>query len=408
TRTVALPQGGKAVISQHDADMMEGFLLDVDPRQQGGLYKMEKNQQGYVNQLQQHYQSAIDEDKKIDPATEEKISVPPLDNELQAILRPYQFEGVQWLFRHAVSTGAALLADDMGLGKTLQTLVFLQLWKNHQSGGQSPALIVCPASLLGNWHDEIEKFVPNMNALVMHGQKRKDYFSVMNAADIIITSYALLDKDVDHYSELKPSAIVLDEASAVRNPDTLAAKAVRKVMSPMRLAISGTPVENSVRDMWSIFQFLMPGYLGSREDFKRRYELPCQAEVPDFAALERLRWRTAPHMLRRTKSLVAKDLPPKIESVVWCDMSATQREYYRSIQQKGIAKMDSLRKQVGSEGARMQMLTLLLRLRQSCCDLRLLDDQLAEETLNQVSAKLARLMELLGEAIQGGHRVLVF
>jgi SNF2 family DNA or RNA helicase len=332
--------------------------------------------------------------------------VPNLPDDLQGILRDYQLDGVKWLYRRMLSEGAALLADDMGLGKTLQTLACLKLWKNN--GSKGPALVVCPATLLGNWRDEAAKFVPDLTVLVMHGPKRKEYFEVMEVADIIITSYALLDRDCKQYQKIDLGMMILDEASAIRNPDTRAAKAARKVNAPARIAITGTPVENGVRDLWSIFQFLMPTYLGSREDFRLRYELPCQAEVPDMAAMQRLRWRTAPFILRRTKSVVAKDLPPKLESIIWCDPSPMQKDQYQSILRRGAEKVEALRKQAGPDAGRMQMLTVLLRLRQSCCDLRLLNDELEGQSLADVSVKLARLMELLDEAQRGGHRVLVF
>lgn len=401
SRTMKLPRGGKAVVSQFDAEVMEGFLLDTDPRQQGGAYYFPRQQAAYLAQLNNHYRTGSAEDG-------EQADVPPLPESLESILRPYQKQGVEWLYRSAGRSGAALLADDMGLGKTLQTLAFIALWKRQHPG---PALVVCPATLLGNWRDEAAKFVPWLNVLVMHGAKRKDYFGVLDAADIIVTSYALLDRDADVYRGLGLSAVVLDEASAIRNPDTLAAKAARKMKAAARVAISGTPVENSVRDMWSVFQYLMPGYLGGREDFRRRYELPCAAGVPDAltrAAMQRLRWRTAPFMLRRTKDLVAKDLPPKIETVVWCDPSPLQEDHYRSILRHGADKVNAMRSQSGNEGARMQVLTVLLRLRQSCCDLRLLDKEMGKRPLAEVSSKLLMLMELLDEAIRGGHRVLVF
>ena len=400
SRTMTLPRGGKAVISHFDAEVMEGFLLDTDPKQEDGRFYFPAQQEAYLQRLRSHY--GKEEDRKEKP-------VPTLPEDLIGTLREYQSEGVAWLHRRAISEGAALLADDMGLGKTLQTLAFIQLWKTHgPAEAKGPALVVCPATLLGNWRDEAAKFVPDLNVLVMHGPRRKDYYEVMAVADIIVTSYALLEKDSEHYQKINLGALVLDEASAIRNPDTLAAKGARKVKAAVRIAITGTPVENSVRDLWSIYQFLMPGYLGGREDFRRRYELPCAAEVPDRAAMQRLRWRTSPFMLRRTKSRVAKDLPPKLESVVWCDPSPLQKDRYQSILRHGAEKVDELREQSGKDGARMQMLTVLLRLRQSCCDLRLLDDKLKGKSLMDVSTKLARLMELLDEAQRGGHRVLVF
>ncbi|MBT8043720.1 MAG: DEAD/DEAH box helicase [Verrucomicrobiae bacterium] len=407
SRTLPLPRGGKAVISRFDAEVMEGFLLDTDPRQEDGRYYFPAQQRDYIAQLRSHYG---DKDDRL------TCQVPQLPDDLEQTLRGYQKEGVAWMYQKISSDGnhgGVLLADDMGLGKTLQTLVWIKLWKNHRPKSVvGPALVVCPATLLGNWRDEARKFVPDLHVLVMHGSRRKDYFEVMAAADIILTSYALIDRDCEQYQQAELGAIILDEASAIRNPDTLAAKAVRKVSSASagaaRLAITGTPVENSVRDLWSIFQFLRPGYLGGREDFRRRYELPCAAEVPDRAAMQRLRWRTSPFMLRRTKLVVAKDLPPKIESVAWCDPSPLQKEQYQSILRHGAEKVGQLRQQAGKEGARMQMLTVLLRLRQTCCDLRLLDDAFAKSAMPDVSCKLARLMELLDEAQRGGHRVLVF
>lgn len=398
-RTVALPGGGKAVVSRFDAEVMEGFLLDTDPRQEGGHFYLPAAQEAYVKRLRGYYEGG-------GGAEDGVSSLPEGLGELEGVLRDYQREGVGWLYQRAMGEGAALLADDMGLGKTLQTLAFLKLWK--QKHPLAPALVVCPATLLGSWRDEAAKFVPGMNVLVMHGARRKDYYEVMSAADIIVTSYALLERDLGYYQRIELGVMVLDEASAIRNPDTLVAKAARKVQAATRIAITGTPVENSVRDLWSVFQFLLPGYLGGREDFRRRYELPCAAEVPDRAAMQRLRWRTEPFMLRRTKQEVAKDLPPKIESVVWCDPSPLQREHYEGILRYGAEKVDELRRKSGAEGARMQVLSVLLRLRQSCCDLRLLGEGLEKKSLADISVKLARLMELLDEAGRGGHRVLVF
>ena len=399
SRSISLPRGGKAVISSFDTEVMDGVLLDANPDQRDGGYYFPSQQAAYIKRLNSYYQSETE-------AEMVETVVPALPEDLEKTLRDYQKEGVQWLYRRAAGEGAALLADDMGLGKTLQTLAFLKLWQE-----KGTALVICPATLLGNWRDEAAKFVPGLSVLVMHGSKRKNYFEVVESTDIVITSYSLLDRDIKVYEKMDFGAVVLDEASAIRNPDTLAAKAVRKIKATARIAISGTPVENSVRDLWSIYQFLLPGYLGAREDFRQRYEIPCAAELQDpsaRAAMQRLRWRTEPFMFRRTKSLVAKDLPAKIESVVWCDPSALQKESYEAILRQGAEKVDMMRKQSGADGARMQMLTVLLRLRQTCCDLRLLDNKLSGESISDLSAKLVRLLELLEEARRGDHRVLVF
>ena len=399
-RTMALPNGKKAVLSNFDAEVMEGFMLDTDPKQANGQFLFPANQSAYIERIKGFYG-----DKEI----RQEAAVPELPKELAGILRDYQKEGVEWLYRRAMSEGGALLADDMGLGKTLQSLTFIKLWKEHGGAcASAPALVVCPATLLGNWRDEAAKFVPDLSVLVMHGSSRKSNFDLIASADIIITSYGLVDRDTEYYQKMKLGALLLDEASAIRNPDTIAAKAVRRLNAKMKIAITGTPVENSVRDLWSIFQFIMPAYLGSREDFKLRYEQACAGETPDRSALQRLRWRTSPFMLRRTKSSVAKDLPPKIESIIWCEPSALQKEYYEGVLRHGAEKVGELLKKSGAGSARMQMLTVLLRLRQSCCDLRLLDKELEKTSLQDVSVKLARLIELLAEAKRGGHRVLVF
>ena len=400
-RTINLKNGKKAVISEFDANVMEGFLLDTDPRQEAGNFYFSAQQAPYIKRLRAYYG---------EDSVEENIDVPSLPVGINGVVRDYQREGISWLYQRAVSEGGALLADDMGLGKTLQSLAFISLWGEHAPKEiKGPALVVCPATLVGNWRDEAAKFFPDLKVVVMYGARRSQYIDDIEKADIVITSYALLDRDIDIYKNQSVKAVLLDEASAIRNPDTLAAKAVRKIESPMRVAITGTPVENSVRDLWSIYQFILPGYLGTRDEFKQRYEVPCGGEVPDMGAMQRLRWRTGPFMLRRTKSLVAKDLPPKVESIIWCDPSKEQKEHYEGILRHGSEQVNELRSSSSGRGsARMQMLTVLLRLRQSCCDLRLLDSELEGMALAEMSAKLVRLLELLDEAQRGGHRVLVF
>jgi len=385
--------GKQVVISAFDAEMMESVLRDTDPRQEGGKYYVAANQGAFVRRVRDYYAGG-------------EVSVPSRDvleglpEGMQDVLRGYQEDGVAWLVERLEMEGAALLADDMGLGKTVQTLATLYL--RREVG--KPALVVCPTSLLGNWADEAARWVPEMNVLVMHGGGRKSYFDVMDSADIIVTSYALVARDLKEYQGLDLGVVVLDEASVIRNPDTQAAKALRKLKSDGRLALSGTPVENAVRDLWSLYSFLLPGYLGSREDFKNRYEVALSGTQPDEHVMRRLRMRVEPFMIRRTKVEVAKDLPGKMEQVVFVEPSKKQRGVYGEILKRGASKVDEM--EGGS--ARMQMLTVLLRLRQASCDLRLLGEDMSEDGLDVVSAKLAMLLELLEEAKRGGHRVLVF
>jgi len=320
-----------------------------------------------------------------------------------ARLRPYQRQGVAWLAAQAANGLGALLADDMGLGKTVQTQVFLE-WQRRQGGG-GPALVVCPTSVIPTWVEEAAKFHPRWRVLVQHGAARADYWDLLDAADLVVTSYALVGRDARHYRDREFRSIVLDEASLVRNPDTEAAKGVRSLRGRMRIALTGTPIENSVRDLWSLFEFLQPGYLGHRKEFRLRYELPM-AGGPEPAVAARLHRRTRPFVLRRRKEEVAADLPPRIEKIEWCELAGAQADLYNAILRESRDKVTQDIRNRGFEGARMSVLTALLRLRQVCCDPALLPGAAAKALAG--GAKRDRFRELLGEAREGGHRVLVF
>lgn len=384
--------GKQVIISNFDADTVETVLRDTNPRQENGLYIASKHQAAYLRRLREHYSGHREKKPDIE-------IIAKLPSAIQDTLRPYQEEGIAWLYHRAINENAALLADDMGLGKTLQTLALLHLLESDNL----PSLVVCPTSLLGNWEAEAKKFFPEMKTLILHGSKRKDYFTVAHSADIIITSYALIARDIQFYSSQKWATLVIDEASIIRNPDTQSAKALCKLDAHHRIALTGTPVENAVRDLWSLYRFLLPGYLGSRKDFQQFYEKPLSGNLPDAAVMKRLRMRIAPFMLRRTKSNVAKDLPPKIHQTIYCEPSPSQKKTYTKILQQGAAKVDALQ----DGAARMQILTVLLRLRQASCDLRLLDPEM-QISQEEASAKMVRLLEMLIEAKQGGHRVLLF
>jgi superfamily II DNA or RNA helicase len=393
-RTATTKNGKQVVMSKFDAEMMETVLRDTDPRQEAGKFYVAKNQGAYLKRIRSYYQG------ETESVPDQKV-LDRLPENITDTLRGYQEEGIAWLYERCDNENAALLADDMGLGKTLQTLSLLSLKKMEGK----PSLVVCPTSLLGNWADEAAKWTPDLKVQIMHGPQRKEHFSKIADYDILITSYALVARDLEHYLEADLNVLVLDEASIIRNPDTQSAKALRKLKAEARVALTGTPVENAVRDLWSLYAFLLPGYLGSREDFKNRYEQALAGAQPDENVLRRLRLRVEPFMVRRTKAEVAKDLPQKLEQVLWCEPSKLQKEAYEEILRHGVTKVDEL------EGgrARIQMLTVLLRLRQASCDLRLLgSEQISEKELAMLSAKLEMLVDLLKEAKRGGHRVLVF
>jgi SNF2 family DNA or RNA helicase len=285
----------------------------------------------------------------------------------------------------------------------VQTLAFLRLYR-----GRGPALIVCPTSLLANWQREAERFTPELKVLRIDGTNRSEKIARLAERDLALTSYGLLRRDVVLYAGLPLSSVVLDEAQHIKNPDTQNAQAAFSLSARQRFVLTGTPMEISVRDLWSLMNFVVPGYLGSRNDFRERYEKPLtegRASARPVSVLQRrLARRLQPYLLRRRKADVAPELPEKIEQVLPCELGPTQRETYnaflREIQQ-GIGAG------AASDGAtRMKMLTGLLRLRQTCCDLRLLG--LSPNENGEPSAKLGLLDELLEEIVDGGHRVLVF
>ncbi|MFA5043062.1 MAG: SNF2-related protein, partial [Kiritimatiellia bacterium] len=334
----------------------------------------------------------------------EPAALPP---DLEQIMRPYQKEGVAWLRFLEQNKFGGILADDMGLGKTLQALAWLGLARRHASAEGKPALIVCPSSLVDNWAEESARFTPRLRVLVMSGGERHAKWSDLGQADIVVTSYALLRRDIELLAALDFAAIVLDEAQHIKNRSTQNAQATKRLKAVHRLVLTGTPIENSVADLWSIMDFLMPGYLGPYERFRAGYEAPiAQGDAAGEAAQLKLRRKLRPFMLRRLKQDVAKDLPPKIEKLATCVMTRDQQLVYKNLLQASQRKISDLVARNGFQRSRMEILVTLLRLRQTCCHLELL--KLKDLDSQYPSGKLDLFCELLDEAIDGGHRVLVF
>lgn len=328
-------------------------------------------------------------------------------------LRPYQLLGVRWMTSLVQAGRGGLLGDEMGLGKTVQSIALVASFLSQRQR-QEPVLIVCPKSLCGNWLAEFERFAPHLKVTISQGSKRESVLNNINDFNVIITTYQLVVRDVDQLKIQKFGFILLDEASYIRNPDTDAAKCLRSLNAHSRVALTGTPVENSTRDLWSIFQFLLPGYLGSRENFKERFDQPIQTALgtpAGQAASERLKKLIRPYFLRRTKREVLKDLPDKIEQVLWCDPSPAQGEVYRRLLEEGREEIKAARKRSGQGGAKMTMFTVLLRLRQACCDLRLTGlqgDTIGNLDREDLSGKWPMLQERLESIINGGGKVLIF
>ena len=397
-----LKNGHIAAIDTAGLEDFEQVIRDCDPAQtQPGLYRINRAHAGYVEETARELGSAVADRREAlkkfitgrDASPDAKTKLGPLAERL----REYQLVGFEWLTRLAANNLGGILADEMGLGKTVQTLAFLRA---HQGAG--PALVVCPTSLVTNWENEARKFTPELKTLVLEGADRAARFKSIADVDMAITSYALLRRDIDALREIKFSTAVLDEAQHIKNPETQNAQAAFALRARHRFVLTGTPMENSVRDLWSIMNFALPGYLGNRSDFRERYELPiARGSAPD--GQRRLSRRLQPFLLRRRKRDVAKDLPAKIEQVVPCSLTSHQRAAYDALLREIQQGLGSSGKNVNAGAQRMKMLTGLLRLRQVCCDLRLVGID-KEET----SAKLDLLDELLEEAIDGEHRVLVF
>ena len=330
-----------------------------------------------------------------------------LKEPLNSTLRNYQHDGVAWL-RFLESNGfCGLLADEMGLGKTLQALAWIQMLRSREEVRGRPALVVCPTSLVDNWAEEAARFAPDLSVITMTGSDRHGRWETLCDNDLAVTSYALLRRDIDRYVEIEFSLAILDEAQHIKNRSTQNAVAAKQIRAAHRLVMTGTPVENSVADLWSIMDFLMPGYLSSHAAFRQGYELPISRGGPDAElAHVKLRRKLHPFLLRRLKNEVARDLPPKIQKMSFCHLTPDQRTVYTELLRSSQRKIAGLVSSKGFNRSRMEILTTLLRLRQTCCHIGLL--KLPNLQPEQPSAKMDLFFELLHEAMDSEHRILVF
>ena len=357
--------------------------------------------------LEKHHELASDRDRTYRALIRDFRTIRDADYEVPAaqadILRPYQIYGYKWLRTLAAAGFGGILADEMGLGKTLQAITFLQALK--ETGDSGPSLIVCPASLVYNWQEEFHRFAPSLNVQPIAGPAavRKGYLAAAErgniGVDAYITSYDLLRQDIATYEKLRFSVMILDEAQYIKNQKAGMTKAVKIVRARTRLALTGTPIENRLAELWSIFDFLMPGFLYSYPDFLHKFETPI-TKNHEPAPAERLKRMTAPFILRRLKSDVLKDLPPKLEEVRYSRFEGEQRKLYDG----QVVRMKQMLASSGGSGEdRIRIFAELMRIRQICCD-----PALIFEDYRGGSAKRAACMELIQNAMGGGHRMLVF
>lgn len=322
-----------------------------------------------------------------------RADIPP---SLSSVLRDYQKTGVHWMKQLAELGLGGILADDMGLGKTLQVIALVMSEKPAE-----PALIVAPSALIYNWLHEINRFASDAKAKIIDGTKaeREEKLAEIADYDFIITSYPLLRRDLAIYRGLHFSYFFIDEAQHIKNPQTMNAKNVKKIQAEHYFALTGTPVENSLSELWSIFDFVMRGYLYSYKEFAERFEKPILREN-NQAALGELQQRIRPFVLRRMKQDVLSELPEKIENTIYADFEPEQRKLYTAFIAAARNEVSTI---LQSGDSRMRILTLLMRLRQICCHPRLFDESYTKD-----SGKLLLLEEILSSALDAGHRVLLF
>ncbi len=327
----------------------------------------------------------------------------PKPRSLKATLRPYQKEGFNWLvFVHNLASGG-ILADDMGLGKTLQTIALLAWAKSKEDGKLS--LVVAPTSVVPNWAREIEKFAPSLETVIWQGPDRMKLRDQLAKADVMITSYALLRRDEELLEGLDFKYVILDEAQHIKNPLSHTARAAKRIKSERRLALTGTPIENRLSEIWSIFDFVSPGLLGGLKAFEEKMARPIDRGDEETTA--RLRATIRPFVLRRLKSEVAQDLPEKIEQEIVVPLEDDQAVLYKQILAEVRKSVLSEIDKQGVAKAQIQILAALTRLRQVACDPRLMKLE-GRAFTNDDSGKLGALREIVGEAVAGGHRVLIF
>jgi superfamily II DNA or RNA helicase len=329
------------------------------------------------------------------------VIVPPT---FKGELRPYQQHGVDWL-QHLAGHGlGGFLADDMGLGKTAQTIAHLCV--DHEEGRlTAPALIVVPTSLVANWTAELHKFAPHFRVVVLHGMERHEKREQLAGIQVVITTYTVLTRDIEEMRHLPWHVVVLDEAQAIKSPEARATRAVCQLATTHRICLSGTPIENNLEELWSQFAFLMPGLLGDRRGFAKRFRTPIEKNG-DPVCRAQLVQRINPFILRRTKSEVATELPPKHTILRRITLAPDQRELYETI--RGTL-YETVREQMAERTlaqSRIIVLDALLKLRQACCDPRLV--KLGNTRGTESSAKLDDLMEMIGELIPEGRRILLF
>lgn len=416
---VPLKDVRKAILNRQNIVLLKDGSIGVIPdewiRDYGMLLRMGEENKDSIRISKRHLSVLQDlsghiDNKKIQEEIEEKrkrlldmdkADLVPLSPAIKATLRPYQLIGYNWMQTLDQLGWGGCLADDMGLGKTLQTISFLQYLKEKYPGRAN--LVITPTSLIYNWRAELDKFCPGMKYHVHYGTDRQLDESLFKTHDLILSTYGVMRNDAEQLKEFEWNYIILDESQTIKNPDSQTTKALYKLTAHNRLILSGTPVQNNTVDLFSQFNFLNPGLLGSHEFFKREFSTPID-KLGDKAQAEQLRKIIYPFILRRTKEQVAIDLPDKTVTVLWCEMDKRQRKIYDTYRLHYRTQLISKINEVGMEKAGMYVMEGLLRLRQICDHPMLLNVE--EHAINE-SVKIEELMREIKENT-GDHKILVF
>lgn len=363
------------------------------------LEKIFKNMPNTNIQKNEYYKNMISqiEDRQIDLSTK----IPP---KLNAELRTYQKIGYKWLRTLEQYKMGGILADDMGLGKTIQLLAVILSYVQKNKGNVKPSIIICPSSLALNWYNEIQKFTSTLKALVISGDylERKRKIEEIGKYQVIITSYDSLKRDIDLYKNYCFKYVVADEAQYIKNNNTKNSKAIKTINAETKFALTGTPIENSLSELWSIFDFIMPGYLYKYKKFKELYETPIIKEQNEDV-MNKLKKQIEPFVLRRTKGEVLTELPDKTVTILNNEMSEEQYNIYMSYMAQARKEIMSQIDINGFEKSQIKILSLLMRLRQICCHPKLFLGEYEGE-----SSKLNQCIEIIQDAVLGGHKILLF
>ncbi|WP_414039577.1 SNF2-related protein [Acidithiobacillus sp. M4-SHS-6] len=403
------PSGIPIQTPAHRLKPLVGTLIDLFSLGSSGPMRVSAYDVSRLTELtdsQQWRSEGMDAIRRLRKRLPQSGEIPPVQppQGFALPLRPYQLEGLAWLQFLREHDLGGILADDMGLGKTAQTLAHLLLEK--ESGRlQNPALIIMPTSLIHNWREEAGRFAPALRVLSLHGKERMNHFSEMSQHDLVLTTYPLVWRDIELFKNQNFHLLILDEAQMVKNAQSRAAEAIREIPAVHRLALTGTPLENHLGELWAQFDFLLPGFMGDPRTFQKIWRSPIERHG-DVDRLNLLAKRVRPFILRRKKAEVAQELPEKTVIIRSVDIEGTQRDLYETVRS---AMDERIRQEIAAKGFQRSQIVILdamLKLRQVCCDPRLLKSDKARKV--QESAKLTLLMEMIPELLAEGRQILLF